>query len=170
MQIAGLPMGLTVLLDCAAWTAIQTLLAFLCARLPVSALDPGHWLFRAREWERGGAIYERLFRVRAWKSRLPSGASVFGGFPMKRFASRERNYLERWLRETCRSELMHWLAFLSSGLFFLWNPAWLGSVMVLYAVAANMSCIVAQRHGRPRIAGILGAFDRSTREAAALRA
>lgn len=164
MRTAEMPTGLTVLLDGAAWAFIQTSLAFLCSRLPVSALNPGHWLFRTRGWERGGAAYESLFRVRRWKSSLPSGATVFGGFPMRRVISRERSYLGRWQRETCRAELMHWLALLSSGLFFLWSPAWLGSVMVLYAVLANAPCIVAQRHMRPRIAGILGAMERSIGE------
>lgn len=167
MQAAGLPAGWTVLLDSAVWAAIQTSLAFLCSRLPASALDPRSWLFRTRSWEREGALYERLFRVRRWKSLLPSGGPAFGGFSMKRFESRERGYLQRWLWETCRAEMMHWLSFVSSGLFFLWNPAWLGSVIVLCSAAANMPCIVAQRHVRPRIATILGVSDRSSRRTAA---
>jgi glycosyl-4,4'-diaponeurosporenoate acyltransferase len=75
---------------------------------------------------------------------------------MKRVASRHREALERWVQEACRAELTHWIALLVSGLFFLWNPPWLGGVMVLYAVALNGPCIVVQRYNRPRLMRILG--------------
>jgi glycosyl-4,4'-diaponeurosporenoate acyltransferase len=149
-------------LDSIAWAIIQPMIAYLCIRLPISALDTEHWLFRTRGWERSGAIYEKLFRVKRWKSLLPSGGIVFDGFSMKQVVSWQREYLERWLKETCRAELTHWIALVSSGLFFLWNPMWLGSFMVLYAVVVNMPCIVVQRYNRPRIVRILSFPDRST--------
>lgn len=35
-------------------------------------------------------------------------------------------------------------------LFFLWNPWWADLVIVAYAIAANVPCIVAQRYNRVR--------------------
>lgn len=163
MRVLDLPIGHTVILDCIAWAVIQLAIAYSCTRLPASALDPGQWLFRIREWERGGAIYSRLFLVKRWKSLLPSGGTVFeGGFSMKRVVSRRVEYLERWTRETCRAELMHWIALFSCGMFFLWNPVELGFVMVCYAVVVNMPCIIVQRHNRPHIVRILCKGEAST--------
>jgi len=162
VQVIHLPTGYTIILDCFAWAFLQTSIAYFCVRMPVSRLDPNGWLFRTRRWEKGGDLYMRLFRVRKWKSRLPSGGIVFkNGFSMKQVASRQEDYLERWLRETCRAELMHWIALAVSGLFFLWNPPLLGSLMVIYAVIANLPCLVTQRYNRPRILRILHESDTS---------
>ena len=151
-----LPIGWTIVVDSIAWAVIHLTIGYLCLRLPGSVLDARRWLFQTRKWEKGGAIYERLFLVKRWKSLLPSGGTVFrGGFSMKHIASRRKEYLERWRGETCRAELTHWIALTSSGMFFLWNPAGLGFVMVFYAVAANMPCMIVQRYNRPRIIGIL---------------
>jgi len=164
--VLDLPIAYTVILDSIAWAVIQPTIACLCVRLPASVLEPGHWLFRTRKWERGGAIYARLLLVRRWKSLLPSGGAVFkGGFSMRHVASRRVEYLERWLRETCRAELTHWIAMLFGGVFFLWNPVGLGLVMVLYAVVVNLPCIIVQRHNRPLIARILSKRQASTRTA-----
>jgi len=159
VQVIKLPIGWTVILDSAAWAIIQPLIAYLCIRLPISALDARRWLFRTRRWEREGAIYHTLFRVRKWKASLPSGGTVLGGFSMKQVTSRERDYLEQWLAETCRAESTHWMALTASVLFFLWNPPWLGFIMVFYAAVANFPCIIVQRYNRPRLIRMLRLFD-----------
>ena len=156
MQLLFLPLGWTILLDSVAWAILQPAIAYLCTRLPASVFDARQWLFRARRWEQGGALYDRLLRVKAWKSRLPSGGTALaGGFSMKQVASRQPEHLERWVQETCRAELTHWLALFVAGFFFLWNPPLLGVAMVLYAVALNGPCIVVQRYNRPRLVGML---------------
>ncbi len=160
LPLLRLPIGWTVVLDSAAWAVIQPLIGFLCTRLPPSAFDARHWLFRTRGWERDGTIYERLFRVKRWKGWLPSGGTVFRGFSLRRVASSQNEYLERWLQETCRAELTHWLALGASALFFLWNPPWLGLYMVLYAVLVNVPCIVVQRTNRPHILRIMSRAGR----------
>ena len=39
--------------------------------------------------------------------------------------------------------------------FFLWNPWWADLVMVAYALAANLPCILAQRYNRLRFQRLL---------------
>ena len=39
--------------------------------------------------------------------------------------------------------------------FFLWNPCWADLVMVAYALAANLPCILAQRYNRSRFQRLL---------------
>jgi glycosyl-4,4'-diaponeurosporenoate acyltransferase len=40
-------------------------------KIPLKAFSPNKWLFRERFWEKDGAVYQQIFRVRAWKTLLP---------------------------------------------------------------------------------------------------
>ena len=74
-------------------------------------------------WERGGHFYETVFRIKSWKDRLPDAARWFGsGFAKGSLAGTQRDYLQRFIRETWRGELCHWAALACAPLFFLWNP------------------------------------------------
>ena len=151
MRIVHLPTIWTVALDALAWLILQPSIAWLVTRLPATSFRPDAWLYRARRWERQGEIYQSLMAVRRWKGALPSGGPWLGGFRMQRIASSHPGYLWRWLQETCRAEIAHWLQILVAPLFFLWNPPVAGGIIVLYALAANLPCIVVQRHNRPRL-------------------
>jgi glycosyl-4,4'-diaponeurosporenoate acyltransferase len=134
-----------------AWLVVQVCVVLLALRVPEMLLSPRLWFFRAHRWERGGAIYQRMFRVRRWKEALPSGAAVTRGFSIKQVSSHDEAYLERWARESCRAELTHWLCLLALGAFLVWNPPAGDVVNAVYAIAANVPCIVAQRYNRPRL-------------------
>ena len=87
-----------------------------------------------------------------WKDLLPDGAAWFGkGFPKARLRARDTGYLAQFARETCRGEFVHWVVLLAGPLFLLWNPGWMGVAMLLYAVLANLPCIVVQRYNRGRL-------------------
>ncbi len=156
MRIVYLPTFWTVILDCVAWATIQTFIAYLATRLPRRMLNPESWLLKTRPWEQGGNVYERVFRVRRWKALLPSGGTLFrGGFSMRKLESRQPDHIKTWVLESCRSEICHWIAVLPSVLFFLWNPFFVGFIMIAYAIAFNAPCIIAQRYNRPRFQEIL---------------
>jgi len=57
--------------------------------------------------------------------------------------------------ETRRAELTHWLLMVPAPFFFLWNPAWAGWVMIVYALLANCPFIMIQRYNRPRLERVL---------------
>lgn len=135
-----------------AWPAIHIGFAWAGTRARASRFEPEGWLFRTRFFERNGWIYENLFLVKAWKDYLPDGATWFrGGFPKKNLGRADLEYLNRFIVETCRGEAVHWAVFLASGVFFLWNEPWVGWIMVAYATAANMPCIIVQRYNRNRM-------------------
>ena len=141
-----------VVVNVIAWPVIHLGVAYLGTQFTDSAFHPRNWLFRPRRWESSGRVYETFFRIRNWKDRLPDGAAWFAkGFPKKRLVSCKASYLDRFLRETCRSEAVHLTVLLMSFLFFVWNPPWIGWLMVLYAILANLPCIVTQRYNRLRL-------------------
>ena len=155
MRVIFLSTFWTIVLDCIMWTVFYFSIAFLCTRIPRGYLAKERWLFRTRPWEQQGEIYHRLFGVRYWKKKLPSGGKIFGGFDMRSIASYEVPYLERWIIETRRSELCHWILILPSVLFFLWNPPEVGWGMIVYAILFNLPMIITQRHNRPRLQALL---------------
>ena len=147
-----LPIVWIIVLNVVGWPIIQIVLAWGFTRLPLSC-------FEARSvwsWEASGRGYEEILHIKAWKDLLPDGANWFsGGFPKATLASRDRDYLARFNRETWRGELCHWLAISCAPLFFLWNPWWADLVMVGYALTANLPCILVQRYNRARINRLL---------------
>jgi glycosyl-4,4'-diaponeurosporenoate acyltransferase len=134
------------------WPVIQLGLAWAFTRLPITSFKPGP----SHGWERGGRFYERVFGIRAWKDRVPDAARWMPGVFSKRL-ERDLNpeYLERFIRETWRGELCHWCAIAFAPVFFLWNPLWADLVMVTYAIAANLPCVLVQRYTRIRFRRLL---------------
>lgn len=134
------------------WPVIHLAVAALVTRWPAGRFDPAAPLYRERSWEAGGAIYERLFRIRSWKRRLPDGAALISdAFRKSRLEGRDAAYLDRFSRETCRGELVHWITLAFTPLFFLWNPPWAMVVMAAYGILANVPCILTQRYNRIRL-------------------
>ena len=151
-MLVELPVVLLVVVNIFGWLIIHLGVAWLVTQFPDRLFRTEGWLYRARPWEYDGRLYEKVFLINAWKKKLPDGAALFKkGFPKRRFISRDPAYLERFARETCRGEIVHWIVFSCSLLFFIWNPWWAGFVMVGYASVANLPCIVVQRYNRIRI-------------------
>jgi glycosyl-4,4'-diaponeurosporenoate acyltransferase len=157
MQLIDLNTPLTVVIDFVAWFVIHMAVALSLVRVPLKHFNWNHWLFCPRRWEKGGKIYQDLFRIKKWKIHLPDGAgfSKGRGFPKKKLQGRSIAYLTAFVRETCRAELTHWITILFAPLFFLWNPFFVGWIMIVYAALANLPFIMVQRYNRCRLARIL---------------
>jgi glycosyl-4,4'-diaponeurosporenoate acyltransferase len=155
-----LPIFWIIVLNVAGWPAIQLGLAWAFTRMPAASFNPGE----ACAWERGGRFYEDWFAIKLWKDRLPDAASWFGGgFAKGTLAESDPDYLQCFIRETWRGELCHWVALGIAPVFFLWNPWWGDVVILAYAVAANLPCILVQRYNRPRLRQLLARRSRSRR-------
>lgn len=147
-----LPVVWVVVLNVAGWPVIQLSLAWLFTQLPTTWFQPGP----GHAWEQVGRLYERVFGIRSWKDWLPDGVLWVGGtFPKGALAGTDPEYLRRFIRETWRGELCHWVTLGCTPLFYLWNPVWADLVMSGYAVATNLPCILAQRYNRLRLRRLL---------------
>jgi glycosyl-4,4'-diaponeurosporenoate acyltransferase len=150
------PTGLIVGVNAAAWLIIHLGSVYLSNRIRIERFDANSWPFRTRRWERQGQVYATWLRVKRWKNLLPDGARMSRkAFTIKRFTSRSPAYLKRYISETCRAELCHWLALAVAPMFFLWNPWYVAVLMLPYAIAVNMPCIISQRYNRPRMLRML---------------
>lgn len=144
------------LLDAGVWAAWSASMGYLAHRVPSGWLARDRFLFRLRRLELDTRFYRRVLRMQRWKARLPEAGDLFrGGFSKRRLVRRDRDYLERFVVETRRAELTHWLILAFGPVFFAWNPWWLGLAMVAYAIVANTPCLLIQRYNRARLLRML---------------
>lgn len=144
-----------VLVDVIAWGVIHAATGYLVHRMPGRAFVRDGWLWRERRVERGGRIYVRL-GIFIWKKWLPEAGDFFtGGFNKSKIPARSDDGLRLYARETRRAELGHWLAAAFAPAFFLWNPWYAATPMLLYAAVVNAPCIASQRFNRIRITRVL---------------
>ncbi|MDW7658435.1 MAG: glycosyl-4,4'-diaponeurosporenoate acyltransferase [Bacillota bacterium] len=156
MRLIDMPAFWAVLADCVAWFIIHMGVSLCTLHLPDCWFDRDTFLYRIRSWEQSGLFWQRSFRVRSWKHRLPDGAAILKkGFAKKQMKASNPAWLSLFIRESRRAELTHWIIMPFSLLFFLWNPPAVGWFMILYAVIMNLPCIIAQRFNRPRFQHIL---------------
>jgi glycosyl-4,4'-diaponeurosporenoate acyltransferase len=150
-----LPVFWIIMLNVLGWLVIQLGLAWVFTRMPTKWFHPGP----AHAWEQGGQFYEHFFAVKWWKDWLPDGARWFaGGFAKGTLLSiKDPAYLARFIAETWRGELCHWLAICCVPPFLLWNPWWGDLLIIAYALAANLPCILVQRYNRLRLARLTAA-------------
>ncbi len=145
-----------VLVSVLAWSVVGVVSGFVASRLPLAFCSRETWLTRHRRWEHGGRLYERRFRIRAWKDRVPELGDLFpGGASKRHLNSRSTSALQRFAAETRRAELVHWVNAVSGPIHLLWCPPLLGAVMVAFGWAAHLPFIVIQRYNRARLHRVL---------------
>lgn len=144
-----------VVLDVAAWAVLSTAVGYAGHRLPVRWLTRDRGVLRLTRAESRGTPWRQL-GIRRWKDLLPEAGALFpGGVSKRALGGHDDETLERMTRETRRAELVHWTLLVAWVPFLAWNPLWLAAVMVLYAVAANVPCLAAQRWNRVRLVRVL---------------
>jgi glycosyl-4,4'-diaponeurosporenoate acyltransferase len=147
------PIEVIIALNVGGWLVIQLGLAWVFTKMPVARFNPG----AAFAWERSGRFYERVCAIKRWKDWLPDAARWFsGGFAKGQLTGQGGEYWQRFIRETWRGELCHWCALACAPVFFLWNPWWGDLIIVAYALAANLPCILVQRYNRARLSRLVG--------------
>ena len=168
LRVVHLSDPVTVLLDIVAWGAVHAGTGYLVHRLPVTWLNRDRWLFRERRWERGGRRYRTTLRIHRWKDRVPEAGALFaGGISKRHVTGAADGGLERYVVETRRAELGHWLAMVPAPLFALWNPPEAAVAMVVYALAVNLPFVAIQRYNQLRAGRVLS--SRRLRRSAASR-
>jgi glycosyl-4,4'-diaponeurosporenoate acyltransferase len=169
VPLVHVPVIPLVALDVVAWGVIHSVSGYGVHRLPLRALQRDGWLLRTRAFERDGRFYVERLHIKRWKDRLPEAGALFPGGVSKRHVPAAANGgLERFVVETRRAELGHWLALVPAPLFALWNPPGVAALMVVYGVGVNLPFIAIQRYNRVRAARVLRSkADASAAEARA---
>jgi glycosyl-4,4'-diaponeurosporenoate acyltransferase len=154
-MIIHLPSILNIIIDILAWLLIHVSVSLSIDKIPPDSFHSNSWLYREGRWEKGGKIYQIVLRIKQWKGLLPDGAALLKNrFRKKHLGNLDEAYINRFIAETNRAELIHWGIFLFSPLFLIWNEWWIGLIMIAYGFAVNVPCIVTQRYNRIRLKNI----------------
>ncbi|WP_252311554.1 glycosyl-4,4'-diaponeurosporenoate acyltransferase [Sinobaca sp. H24] len=138
-------------INAAAWLFIHLSIGTAVYFLSSSVIASFSWLYRIREWEEDGKVYDAL-KIKKWKDRLPEASSWTKlGISKSTLSLRNTNDIAVFYTEANRSELSHWLQILPAPLFFLFNEPWVGWFMIVYAVGFNLPFIMIQRYNRGRL-------------------
>ncbi len=153
MRVIFLSDVLTVLICFIVWPVLQVSVALICLYMPDRYFLSESFLYRTRHFEKEGRIYDTVFRVSRWKHLLPDGGMILKkrGFKKKKLESFSEENLNRFLIESARGELTHWLAIIPFWIFGFFAPARVIVYMLLYSLLVNLPCIITQRYNRPRI-------------------
>ena len=145
-------------LDFLVWLVINLSAAGILSSLRAESFDPKSQLLKERNWEKHSRLYEQLATIKKWKAWLPDGAKVSPkAFKKKHLQTTNSAYIRLFILETCRAEILHWIIFLFGFIFFIWNPWYVGIIMIVYAAITNLPCIIAQRYNRIRLERLLAA-------------
>lgn len=160
MQLIKFSDTTIVIVDFIVWFIIHGASALIALKIPDSFFERDSWIYKSHSWENNGNIWQSVFKIKKWKKYLPDGAAASKkGFRKKYIQSKDNDYFKTFILESKRGELTHWLIMLPAPLFFLWNPFWVGWIMILYAILVNVPCIMAQRYNRPRFIKIISARE-----------
>lgn len=152
MPLIELSPLLLVLINIAAWAFFHVAVSLMTLKLPEHWFNKDSSLYQIRSWEKDGRLWQQYFNVKKWKHLVPDGAKLFNkGFQKRELRSKEVGFLQTFVLESRRAELTHWLSMPPALLFFLWNPAWAGWVMIAYAILLNGPIIILQRYNRARL-------------------
>lgn len=145
-----------VILNALGIPAIHLGISWWFTKLDRDRFHPDSWLYRGRSWEAGGRIYQTLFQIRRWKHLLPDAAPWFDGFAKGKLGDKDPVYLRAFIAETCRGEAAHYAQIPGILLTLIWNPWPVAAiVMIVYAFASNLPCLLLQRFTRARLRGLL---------------
>ena len=143
-MLIHLPTIITVAIDIVAWFFIHMGTSYFMTKIPHSKFSIDSFICKQRYFEFDGSLYYRFFKINKWKKLLPDGAALFKeGFEKKKLKEFSQSYFSNFLHETCRAEITHW------------NLWWVGTIMVAYAIASNLPCILTQRYNRIRLRRVL---------------
>lgn len=152
MPLIHLTTGVLVMLDILVWFIFHLGISYGVRQIADSFFERKHRWFRSFSFEKRGSFWEKNFRIKKWKDKLPDGTVIAKrGFDKSRLGKTDSAALKKFIIETQRAELTHWLLIPPAFLFFLRNPRWAGWVMVFYALLVNVPFIMIQRYNRPRL-------------------
>lgn len=153
--------GWAILVGSLMWAVLSVAVGYTMHRAPVARFDHDNAITRLRPFEANGRCYERVTRIRRWKRLLPEGGDFYeGGFNKRHLRGRDGEHLQRFVTETRRAEMTHWVVMSCGPVFWVWSTFWLGWMMVVFGVVANIPCIIAQRYNRARLLRVLARRQR----------
>lgn len=151
LPLITLDLWLTIFLDIVLWFVFHMGFAKIANMIPDRFFEkPIPEVFKQKPIQQ--FFLKKIFYVHKWKKFSPDGGAWFKeGFSKRYLKEKNLSYYEKFLIETRRAELTHYLQMLPAPIFFLFNPLWVGWNMIAYAIIFNIPFIMIQKYNQPRL-------------------
>lgn len=139
------------------WTFVFFSSAYIVHFLPEKFYNYKNFLFKTTKIEKDGKLYKNIIFIDRWKDKIPEAGKFLGLHPFSKrhFVSKKKEYVERFILETCRGELSHLLPFIFYPISLIWNPMIANIIMFLFVLIFNLPFILVQRYNRIRLTKLL---------------
>ena len=141
------------LLKCAMYCAVAGTVGFFLGRLISKyPMKPDKGLFRCYEFEKNGALYEKL-NIHKWQSKVPDMSRILPFLmPPKNLSGNYGERLPIMIRETCVAEITHiTVSILGLPCLRIWPGMGGVTVTAIFILLLNVPYILIQRYNRPRL-------------------
>lgn len=122
----------------------------LCVTCNPSVYASSKKIFKPRKWEKNGKWYEDKLRIKKWKDHLPQHIGK-GGFSKQHFTSLSLEYIDTFIKETCRAEWDHTMSCIYIIITFVISPIPVAIIFSVITILANVPFLIIQRYNRFRL-------------------
>jgi glycosyl-4,4'-diaponeurosporenoate acyltransferase len=149
------PAWFYIIANTSIWIIWSILVGYLFNHLADSRFGKDNFITRLRDFETQ-KWFQKYLRVHQVKKYLPEKGIMFGkGTSKKSLPKVKLGGLNKFLIETRRAEIVHWIV-IFAWVFTLWfNPPWAVWAVAILLIFGNLPCILVQRYNRLRILRII---------------
>ncbi|MFZ3591653.1 glycosyl-4,4'-diaponeurosporenoate acyltransferase [Bacillus sp. DJP31] len=135
------------------WLFIHLLGTYIPSKFSLAFIKSIQWFPPIQSWE---VKWHNKLRIKKWKEKVPDAADwFFGGIKKRDICMKSKKGMQRFILESKRAELSHYLQILPAPIFFTFNDFYSGWFMILYAFCFHTPFIFIQRYNRYRLESIL---------------
>lgn len=116
-----------------------------------SIFDPCKKIYQPRKWEKGGAFYIKVLKIKKWKDKLPQYVSK-NGFSKRSLSGKlSPQYIDKFITETCRAEWNHLMGCMYALISLGINSGRYAIIFSVLPIALNLPFLFIQRFNRIRL-------------------
>lgn len=124
---------------------------FFSTKLDVRFFNPNRKIFLKHSWEQDGKFYINTLKIKYWKDKLPQYIAK-NGFSKRSINTKyNKEYIERFIFETCRAEWNHIMNCMYFVISFYVNSFFYAVTFSVIPIIANLPFIFIQRFNRIRL-------------------
>ena len=113
------------------------------------------FIYSIKPWETDGNFYIKVLKIKKWKDKLPQFVTK-NGFSKRSLSKRlDREYIEKFMFETCRAEWNHLMCCMYFIISFFINT-WVNAIIFsVVPIVVNLPFLFIQRFNRIRLYKLL---------------
>lgn len=128
---------------------------FLCRNIDISFFNPENKMYKIKSWEKNGNFYTKFLKIKKWKDKLPQYVSKNGFSKRNLKKNLNKDYISRFILETCRAEWNHLMCCMYFIISFFVNSRIYAIIFSILAIILNIPFLIIQRYNRIRLYKLL---------------